>query len=45
MEDKCTCEDGHDGHPCPYEVAVEDNDDPDHCDCCPYCTEKCAMEI
>ena len=44
MEDKCTCEDGHDGHTCPYEVAVEDND-PDHCDCCPYCTEKCAMEI
>ena len=50
MEDECTCEDGHDPHPCPFAQAVEQEqewteDEDDYCDCCPYCTEKCAMDI
>ena len=46
MEDeKCTCDsDCYDEHPCPFEEDVNDNSD-STCNCCPYCTYQCGLDI
>ncbi len=36
----CTCDEGHDLHPCPYEEDIDANSD-NICDCCPSCTKNC----
>lgn len=41
--EKCTCEEYHQEHTCPY--ALEINDDESLCNCCPYCEELCADDI
>lgn len=44
-EDQCTCEtEEHEMHACPYAVEFGDCDD-EHCNCCPDCTQQCAMDI
>lgn len=32
-------------HSCPFASDVENNDDPEHCNCCDECQEQCAMDI
>ena len=32
-------------HSCPYQSDINDNEDPEYCDCCQNCTYECAMDI
>lgn len=32
-------------HPCPCASAVNNNNDPDHCNCCDDCARECRMDI
>lgn len=32
-------------HRCPYQYDINDNDDPEYCDCCDACQIDCAMDI
>ena len=29
-------------HPCPYEAEINDNSDPQYCNCCDECTQDCG---
>jgi len=46
-DERCTCDETeYEYHSCPFQVEINDADpDEDHCDCCPYCTTQCAMEV
>jgi hypothetical protein len=32
-------------HSCPYASEINDNDDPEYCNCCDDCTHECCMDI
>lgn len=43
--EKCTCkEQCYEEHPCPFAQEICD-DHEKRCNCCPYCTYQCAMDI
>ena len=44
-KDKCTCSNDLEYHSCPYDEEINDNHDQENCNCCPYCTYECAMDI
>ena len=43
--ENCTCEEGYEPHACPYATEINDNDDPEHCTCCPACEQECSDDI
>lgn len=43
---ECTCSETEgDMHSCPYAEDVNDNNDPEYCDCCPSCENECMWDI
>jgi hypothetical protein len=32
-------------HSCPYAEEINDEHDPEYCDCCEECTQECAWDI
>ena len=38
VEDRCTCDEHNETHPCPNQEGIE-------CACCPYCTSNCAKHL
>ena len=32
-------------HSCPYQREINDDDNPEYCDCCEECTQECADNI
>lgn len=32
-------------HSCPYAADINNNDDPNYCNCCEECEHECAMDI
>lgn len=45
IENRCTCDEYNwSSHPCPYRSDVG-NDSESECNCCPYCTQQCLLDI
>lgn len=40
---RCTCNENHEKHKCPYESDV--NDRAVYCTCCPFCVKECMADI
>lgn len=32
-------------HSCPYQVEINDDNDPEYCTCCDYCRQECVWDI
>ena len=32
-------------HSCPYASEINDDEDPEYCNCCDDCTHECCMDI
>lgn len=43
--EKCGIESFTALHGCPYAEEINDNYDPEYCQCCRQCTKECAEEI
>jgi len=45
-EEKCTCDEGWEPEPCPYDTEINDKSDEDAmCTCCPHCRQQCMDDI
>lgn len=44
--DRCTCnEKEHEYHGCAYAYEINDDHDPEFCNCCEFCAYNCMMEV
>lgn len=41
----CECSSLTEEHDCPFELEINDNDDPKFCKCCDYCMDDCRDRI
>ncbi len=45
-QNRCTCEEkDYESHGCPYAHEINDDDNCEHCSCCPYCVSECSNAI
>lgn len=44
--DRCTCNEGeHEYHSCAYACEIYEDFDPEHCNCCEFCSTQCMMDV
>ncbi len=43
--EKCGVNEAQELHPCPFQAVINDNHDPENCNCCYECERDCRQSI